>query len=199
MVPFPPISTTHQAPPGIPRPDDVSAIGVAEECGAAERWFVVHTQPHSEMRVIEHLTRQEFVTFCPCTRKTVRHARRSTTKLAALFPNYIFVRFDAGERAWRCINGTRGAIRLITNGDTPAPVPVGLVEHLQQMTGDNGALNWISTLKAGDQVRIANGPFSALIGTLERIDASGRVRVLLDLLGREVSVALSGEAISPAA
>jgi transcriptional antiterminator RfaH len=111
----------------------------------------------------------------------------------------VFVRFNAEERPWRCINGTRGAIRLITNGETLAPVPMGIVERLQSMTSDCGAMNWLPKLNPGDKVRIEDGPFTALIGTLERLDPSGRVRVLLDLLGREVSVTLSSEAISPAA
>nr|WP_243850805.1 transcription termination/antitermination NusG family protein [Rhizomicrobium electricum] len=164
-----------------------------------ERWYVVHTHPHCETRVIGELERQDYTAFCPCTLKTVRHARRSATKLAPVFPNYVFVRFNVDEQPWRCINGTRGAVRLITNRETPAPVPFGVVERLQSMVGETGAMNWVPKLKPGDQVRIEDGPFAALIGTLERLDPSGRVRVLLDLLGREVSVTLSGEAISPVA
>jgi transcriptional antiterminator RfaH len=78
-------------------------------------------------------------------------------------------------------------------------VPFGVVERLQGMVGETGAMNWMPKLKPGDQVRIEDGPFAALVGTLERLDPSGRVRVLLDLLGREVSVTLSGEAVTPAA
>lgn len=164
-----------------------------------ERWYVVHTHPHCETRVIGELERQDYTAFCPCTLKTVRHARRSATKLAPLFPNYVFVRFNVDEQPWRCINGTRGAVRLITNRETPAPVPFGVVERLQSMVGETGAMNWMPKLKPGDQVRIEDGPFAALVGTLERLDPSGRVRILLDLLGRDVSVTLSGEAITPAA
>lgn len=163
------------------------------------RWYVVHTHPHCEMRVLGELEQQEYAAFCPCTLRSVRHARRCTTKLAPLFPNYVFVRFDLDERPWRCINGTRGAVRLIANREVPAPVPVGVVERLQCMTGNGGAMDWTPKLKPGDQVRIEDGPFAALVGTLERLNSSGRVRVLLDLLGRVVSVTLAGEVITPAA
>jgi transcriptional antiterminator RfaH len=178
-----------------PQRDGDAAVGTTDH----EFWYVVHTHTHYEMRVIEHLQRQLFTAFCPYTRKSVRHARRTETKQAPFFPNYVFVQLDASQRPWRCINGTIGVVRLITNGETPAPVPVGIVEHLHILTAANGVVNWVPPLKAGDPVRISTGPFAALVGTLEHLDASGRARVLLNLLGREVSVALSGGAISSAA
>ena len=170
---------------------DLSAV-------AGERWFVVHAQPKNEMRAVANLDRQGFQTFCPCVRHTVRHARKSTLTLLPLFPGYVFVQIDVSVDQWRSINGTRGVIRLITNGDDPVPVPVGIVEDIKRRISPDGAMDWTSTLKIGDQVKISDGPFAAFIGTLEKLDASGRVRVLLDLLGRSVSVSLPAEKIAPA-
>ena len=164
---------------------------------ASERWFVVHAQPKNEMRAVANLNRQGFQTFCPCVRHTVRHARKSTLVLQPLFPGYVFVRIDVSVDQWRSINGTRGVIRLITNGDDPVPVPVGIVEDMQRRISPDGAMDWTSSLKIGDQVKISDGPFAAFIGTLEKLDASGRVRVLLDLLGRSVTVSLRAETITP--
>lgn len=161
------------------------------------RWFVVHTQPHNEARAIVNLHRQGFVTFNPCVRRTKSHARKKTPSLEPLFPSYVFVLFDPERDQWRCINGTFGVIRLISNGDVPAAVPDGVVEALQQRTCDDGALNWTSTLQVGDQVRITEGPFAELAGTLEHLDGSGRVKVLLDMLGRAVSVMIRGQAVMP--
>jgi transcriptional antiterminator RfaH len=166
---------------------------------SGERWYVVHTQPHAENRAISNLERQSYRIFCPRTRKTVRHARKATTTLAPLFPNYLFVQLDVSYDHWRSVNGTRGVIRLITQGETPEPVPVGIVESLQTRRGADGAMNWAPSLKIGQSVRISNGPFADFVGTLEHLDATGRVRVLLDMLGRFVSVALRCEALMPAA
>lgn len=162
------------------------------------RWFVVHTQPRHEALAIEHLNRQKFETFCPMFRRTVRHARKRTTVLSALFPNYIFVQFDPGWDRWRCINGTRGVVRLISHRDIPSAIPDGVVEALQRRMRADGVMDWTATLKEGEAVKVTDGPFADLVGTLERLDASGRVRVLLDLLGRSVSVMMSGEVIAPA-
>jgi transcriptional antiterminator RfaH len=162
------------------------------------RWFVVHTQPRREALAIEHLNRQEFGTFCPMFRRTVRHARKCTTVLSALFPNYVFVQFDPSWDRWRSINGTRGVVRLISHSDVPSPVPGGVVEALQHRMQADGVMDWTTTLEVGDAVKVVGGPFADLVGTLERLDASGRVRVLLDLLGRSVSVMMSSQVIAPA-
>ena len=39
-------------------------------------------------------------------------------------------------------------------------------------------------LEEGETVRITSGPFAECMGRLEHLDDSGRVRVLLDLLGQ---------------
>ena len=164
-----------------------------------ERWYVVHTQPHAENRAITNLERQGYRIVCPRSRKTIRHARKATITLAPLFPNYLFVQLDISRDHWRSVNGTLGVVRLITQGDAPEPVPMDIVESLQARMGNDGAMNWAPSLKIGQSVRISDGPFADFVGTLEHLDAAGRVRVLLDMLGRSVSVALRCEALMPAA
>ncbi|MGA7676572.1 MAG: transcriptional activator RfaH [Rhizomicrobium sp.] len=174
-------------------------IDGAVEGSTGERWYVVHTQPHAEGRAISNLERQGYGIFCPRTYKTVRHARKATRVLAPLFPNYLFVRLDVSRDLWRSVNGTRGVIRLITQGEEPQPVPHGIVEALQSRLSADGTMSWTSSFKIGQAVRISDGPFVDFVGTLEHLDAAGRVRVLLDMLGRSVSVALRCEALAPAA
>lgn len=164
-----------------------------------ERWYVVHTRPHAENRAIMHLQRQGYRAFCPRYRKTIRHARRARSVLAPLFPGYLFLFLDGGRDPWRAVNGTRGVARLVTQGDRPQPMPPGIVEDMLARTRVDGAFDWTPTLKVGQAVRIAGGPFAEFVGTLEHLDGAGRVRVLLDLLGRSVSVALRSEALMAAA
>jgi transcriptional antiterminator RfaH len=179
-------------------PGPTGAVRLSEEL-QQHRWYVVHTQPRGEARAVAHLERQGFRTFCPCTRKVVRHARKQSTALAPLFPNYLFVQLDLKHDQWRSVNGTRGVVRLIANGDEPAAVPQGVVETLQKRMKADGAIDWTLSFAVGDRVKIADGPFASLLGTLEHLDASGRVRVLLELLGRSVCVTLRGDALLPAA
>lgn len=161
-------------------------------------WYVVNTQPRAESRAKHHLELQGFGVFCPRYRKTVRHARKTKSAFAPLFPNYLFVRLDLSRDQWRSVNGTRGVIRLLMQDGAPQAVPNGVVGNLQAKTRADGTFDWTSTLEIGGTVRIADGPFAELLGTLEYLDAAGRVRVLLELLGRSVSVGLRSEALLPA-
>jgi transcriptional antiterminator RfaH len=161
-------------------------------------WYVVHTRSRAEAQAISHLEMEGYRVFCPRYRKTVRHARKATSVLAPLFPNYLFVCLDISRDQWRSINGTRGVVRLLMRGETPQPVPNGIIDALQTKMRSDGAIDWTSSLKVGGAVRIANGPFAEFLGTLEYFDAAGRVRVLLDFLGRSVPVVLRSEALMPA-
>jgi transcription antitermination factor NusG len=59
-------------------------------------------------------------------------------------------------------------------------------------------MSWAAMFKIGQAVRILDGPFVNIVGTLQHLDPGGRVRVLLDLLGRSVSLALRCDTLSPA-
>lgn len=164
-----------------------------------ERWYVVHTRPHAESRAVMHLQWQGYRSLCPRYRRIVRHARRAKSVLAPLFPNYLFVYLNLGCDPWRAVNSTHGVARLVMQGEMPQPLPQGIVEELLVRTRADGALDWTPSFKIGQAVRIVDGPFAEFVGTLEHLDAAGRVRVLLDLLGRSVSVALRSGALMAAA
>lgn len=163
------------------------------------RWYVVQTKPFAENRAIIHLERQGHWLFCPRYRKTIRHARKKKNLFAPLFPNYLFVQMDLARDHWRSVNGTRGVARLLTQGDNPQPVPHGIVESLQAQSDGDGVIDWRPSLHIGQTIQIMEGPFTDFVGRLERLDNAGRVRVLLDILGRPVPVNLPREAIISAA
>jgi transcription antitermination factor NusG len=61
-------------------------------------------------------------------------------------------------------------------------------ETLVASTGEDGLLKMRPRLSVGDPVRLMQGPFAEYLETLERLDDSGRVRLLLEMLGRRVPV-----------
>jgi transcription elongation factor/antiterminator RfaH len=170
-----------------------------ETAAAAVRWYVVHTQPFAEDRAGVRLETQGYHIFCPRLRKMVRHARKSTIKFVPLFPGYLFLRLDISRERWRSVNGTRGVIRLLTQGDIPQAVPPGVVEDLKSNADVDGALDQTPLLHAGQYVRVTEGPFANFVGTLQRLNGTDRVHVLLNLLGRSVSATVRCEAISAVA
>jgi transcription elongation factor/antiterminator RfaH len=157
-----------------------------------ERWFVVHTLPHQEKRAQLQLENQTYRTFLPRRERTIRHARKLTTVVRPFFPRYLFIVLDLERHQWRAVNGTLGVAGLVMQGDRPHPVPPGIVETLLASTGPDGMLQTRPQLHVGDPVRLTQGPFAEYLGTLDRLDDSGRVRVLLDILGRQVPILVEG-------
>jgi transcriptional antiterminator RfaH len=152
------------------------------------RWYAVHTQPNRELRAKSQLENQGYEVFLPRCLKTVRHARKLTNVAAPFFPRYLFVRLDLVQHRWRSVNGTFGVISLVMQGEKPHPVPRGVVEAMIASVDTSGFLCFKESLVVGTQVRLAAGPFAEQLGILDRLDDSGRVRVLLDIMGAAIPV-----------
>lgn len=164
---------------------------------AGERWYVVRSGPRKEFYAAAHLGNQDFRVFVPRLRKTVRHARKTQTVLAALFPGYLFVAMDVDCVRWRAILGTHGVVQLIMAGDRPKPVPAGVVERLAEAADIAGAVNFAERLQVGAEVRFLTGPFADLVGRLVALDDAGRVGVLLEIMGSERVVTTTADALLP--
>jgi transcription elongation factor/antiterminator RfaH len=164
-----------------------------------ERWFLVHTFPKRELQAQMHLGAQGFRTYLPQYLKTVRHARQLRTARAPLFPRYLFVILDLGRHRWLSVRSTIGVSYLVGRDDKPAPVPAGVTEALIGQTDEANLMLFGDGLKVGQRVRIAHGPFADFVGTLERIDDAGRVRLLLDMMGSAIAITLPRSGILPAA
>lgn len=158
------------------------------EAGAC--WYVVQTKPRAELKALLNLRQQEFQVFCPCFIKTVRHARKVSKVRTPLFPNYMFLAMDVEQAPWRKINSTYGVTHILMQNERPQPVPKGVVEAIRSQLDIRGKMDWQNAFCIGQDVRIDTGAFANFIGRLEQLDAHGRVRVLLDLMGRKVGVSL---------
>lgn len=163
------------------------------------RWYVVKTLPRREIFAAQHLENQGFATFLPKQVKTVRHARRVQTGLAAFFPSYLFVEMDVERARWRSINGTRGVSHLITQGERPIAAPAGVIEDIKRSCDDRGVLVEGPWLQVGQEVRITHGPFVDHVAIIERFGNADGVRILLEILGAIVPIEAKREHLIAAA
>jgi transcriptional antiterminator RfaH len=152
------------------------------------RWYAVNTLSHREFRAKHQLENQGFCVFVPQGVKTIRHARKLTNMQVPFFPRYIFIELDLTIHRWRSVNGTFGVKSLVMQGETPHPVPRGIVETMIASVDESGLLRFENDLKAGSKIRLIAGPFAEQLGILDRLDDSGRISVLLDIMGRKISV-----------
>ena len=152
----------------------------------AQRWYVAQTLAHREFGASKQLKAQNFRVFLPFVNIVVRHARQTCEVRRAAFPGYLFVALDVSRDRWSSINGTIGVSRLIMSDRGPLPVPHGVVETLFGYLDEDGSCRFDRDLMVGQAVRVTSGPLARAMGRLVRLDARGRVRVLLEILGRQV-------------
>jgi transcriptional antiterminator RfaH len=155
-------------------------------------WSIAQTHPHSEPRAVSNLERQGFATFFP--HAVVRKGKNKRKVIQPLFPSYVFVSLSE-DVSWSPVQNTYGVKRLLTfqNGGPyrePSRVGVGLVEGLRLLAAQPTVRVQPALIPAGATVVIRRGPFASRIA-LVQLSGPERVRLLLDIFGREVEVTVA--------
>jgi transcription elongation factor/antiterminator RfaH len=176
---------------------DKSRAGDCLTGEARPRWYAVQCLSNREFVAAVQLHNQGFATFLPCQLKTRRHARRFDSVRRPLFPGYLFVQLDLARDRWRSVNGTLGVVKLVGRAEQPSAAPAGSIEAIRAACDESDVIHVSADIAPGDVVRVTCGPFSELVGKLERLDGAARVRVLLELMGRRTSVVLPRDQIIP--
>lgn len=175
-------------------------------------WFVIQTRAGQERAVSRAVEKLEIEVFLPTFKRSIAVGRRREDVVRPLFPLYLFAAFEVGESAWRGIFRVDGVQTILPiNGKTtraeklPIPVPERVVIALQAAAILGGGhipimeheREQLPRLHPGQKVRVIEGPFDGFHGLVDR-DQKERVRVLLDIFGREVPSMLDREALSAA-
>ena len=193
-----------EAAGGLTRAKATGGEAICREAAGAvsEAWYVYKAQAGREALAEQHLVNQAFKVFSPKLKVTRRTGGRLTDAIRPLFSGYGFVAFDGSARRWRSINGTRGVSYLICSSDRPLPVPADFMDGLIRLSGEGGVIamnnaQLCERLKPGDTVELVSGPFAGQVGELVRMNASGRIRVLLSALNGGLAVETRAGSVIP--
>jgi transcriptional antiterminator RfaH len=156
-------------------------------------WYVLYSKPHKEEQVKFYLKLKGVESFFP--RLHLPGAAKNTKRIVPLFPNYLFARMHLATE-YQYVIWSPGVKRIVSFSDTPIPLEESVVSFLQQQADGQGIIPARSQLKRGQEVEISGGPFDGLLGIIQDPpDTKGRVKILLKLLSRQVSVKLGVEFI----
>jgi len=152
-----------------------------------KQWYVVYTKPNGEEVACSHLKLKGIDVFFP--RLLLPAALGKRKPIIPLFPNYLFVRIQIFE-GYHYVAWSPGVKRFVAfNNSIPVPLDVNVVRYLMNQANSDGIIKARSKLKVGEEVLINGGPFEGLIGIImEPPNAKGRLKVLMDLLSRQVQV-----------
>jgi len=160
------------------------------------KWYVIRSKPRRERFVSEQLASQGMEVFFPAVKVHPINPRAARER--AYFPSYLFAHVDLAEVGLTKLRWLPAAVGLLEFGGEPAIVPETLIVQLRRRVASIQAAGGIvfADLKKGEPVKITSGPFAGYEAIFDlRLKGSERVRVLLELLRRQVTVELDAGSI----
>ena len=152
-------------------------------------WFCLKAQTKREHIAADHVRQiPGSAVFLP----RVRFQRKTVRGLAwfteALFPGYVFARFDF-QLQFRQVNHAAGVRGIVHFGDRWPTIPDGAIAELQLAIGTESVCTITGPLAVGEEIEVASGALRGLKAVVSRVmPARERVLVLLEFLGRQTSV-----------
>ena len=167
-------------------------VGSDESEIGGRRWFALYTKPHKEYMVQGLLRNQDVETYLPEIGVAVQRRDRRDKK--PFFPHYLFARLDPHSDQMVKVRWMPGLRRVVSAGGQPVSNPNEVIAHIRHRLAAMVEEKPASPFKKGEIVRVTRGPFAGLNAMFDRaLSPEGRVRVLLEMMGRLVATDLSVE------
>ena len=154
-------------------------------------WFAVVTKPRQEQIALENLQRQDFKCFLPMAENPYqRRSKKQKQIIEPLFPRYLFLNAIATTQNLAPVRSTRGVISMVRFGTELAVIPDSIIQAIKNRMEPNTGLIKIKPvqIKAGDKVKIFDGPLAGINGIVTERSSENRAQILMNLMGRPTKV-----------
>ncbi len=172
-------------------------------------WYVVHSYSGYEKKVkanLEnrvksmHLEEKIFDIVIPMEEVVEYKNGKKVTVDRKKFPGYVLVRMYMDDDSWYAVRNTPNVTGFVGSGTAPSPLSRREVERILGVEKEEGTKKDKPKFKpawdVGETVRVVGGPFADFNGIIEDINMDqSKVRVLVDIFGRETPVELSFDQI----
>lgn len=166
-----------------------------------ESWYAVHVRFQAERLVANRLIDLGLDSFFPSTIETRRWSDRKKEIERALFPGYLFGRFDGESREQlHQVLVVSGVIRVLGVGLRSIAIPDQDVADIREMltAGTNLTVTPLQ-FHPGDKVTVMRGSFRNIEGRVTAIKRRGnRLVVAIPMLNRVVSAEMDTDAVRAA-
>jgi transcription antitermination factor NusG len=163
--------------------------------GTNSHWFAIRTAAGREKSVASQLQSKGYETLLPLSRSKRQWCDRVKELELALFPGYLFTRFDFNQRLPILI--TPGVQLIVGTGKIPTPVSDAEIEALRRVVASGASAEPHDYLSAGQRVRIRAGALVGLEGILVEAKNSWRMILSVELLRRSVAVEVDRAVLAP--
>lgn len=153
-------------------------------------WYVIQTKTKKELEAKSYLGMKGVEIFCPSMEIVQARGGRMVSEQRALFPGYLFGRFNLFED-YNLVRWGRGVKKIVGFGTQPVPVADEVIEIIRDRARGGEFVKKACCFEKNDLVRVRSGAMKDLLGIFERwVSDTERVRILLNLVGYRPSVEL---------
>ena len=167
----------------------------------AKRWYVVHVYSGFEKKIAQQVMEQaaqkglaDLVDEVLVPAEDVVEVRRGQKVNAErkFFPGYVLVKMEMTDRTWHLIKDTPKVTGFLGTKTKPTPISEAEAERAIKQSAEGVERSRPAVLfEVGEQVRVADGPFTSFNGTVEEVDEEkGRLKVSVSIFGRSTPVEL---------
>ncbi len=167
----------------------------------AKRWYVVHVYSGFEKKIGEQIKEQaarkglaDMVDEVLVPAEDVVEVRRGQKINAErkFFPGYVLVKMELTDQTWHLIKETPKVTGFLGTKTRPSPITDAEADRILKQSAEGVERARPAILfEIGEQIRVADGPFTSFNGTVEEVDEEkGRVKVSVSIFGRSTPVEL---------
>lgn len=167
----------------------------------AKRWYVVHVYSGFEKKIAQQIKEQAAQkgledafeeVLVPAEEVVELRRGQKVSAERKFFPGYVLVKMELTDDAWHLVKDTPKVTGFLGTRNRPSPISEAEAERILKQTQEGGERPRPSVVfEIGEQVRVADGPFTSFNGTVEEIDEEkGRVKVSVSIFGRSTPVDL---------
>jgi transcriptional antiterminator NusG len=108
------------------------------------------------------------------------------------FPGYVLIKMELTDQTWHLIKDTPKVTGFLGTKTRPSPITDAEADRILKQSAEGVERARPAVLfEIGEQIRVADGPFTSFNGTVEEVDEEkGRVKVSVSIFGRSTPVEL---------
>lgn len=167
----------------------------------AKRWYIVHAYSNFERKVAEairerakqHGLEDQFEeVLVPMEEVTEMRRGKRVAAERKFFPGYVLVKMEMSDRTYHLIKDTPKVTGFLGSENKPIPITEAEAKRiLQQVQEGVERPKPTISFEVGEQVKVADGPFSSFSGHVEEVDEErARLKVAVSIFGRMTPVEL---------